>query len=317
MPDLSGSINASAIARCVADIQLQSVLVATDFSPSSEKALQYAAALARRYGSKFYMAYVVSSLGFSLVGPDALVTATDLAWKDARNLESRLSQDGTLKGIDHDVVVRAGEIWPELGSIVRQKEIDLLVVGTHSRRGVGRLVLGSVAEQIFRHASCPVLTVGPNSPKRAETVVSDNLRPILFATDLSTESLAALPYAVSFANRRKTRLVLLHMLPPVPQTDSNRWYTASDVVQIRKEAEASVRRQLLDLVSATKLELEPVCIASFGSAVDGIVKTACCLNAMGIALGLKPHHQAISHLPWSTAYQIVCSAECPVLTVRA
>lgn len=316
MPDFSRSLYGPAVARIASDIQLQSVLVATDFSPSSEKAVQYAAALARRYGSKFYMAYVVSSLGFSLVGPDALAAATDLAWKDAREFESKLSRDGKLRDIEHDVVVRAGEIWPELESIVRQENIDLLVVGTHSRHGIGRLVLGSVAEQIFRHASCPVLTVGPNSPKRADAVVSDNLRPILFATDLSTESLAALPYAVSLANRRKTRLVLLHMLAPVPQTNSTRWYTASDVVQMRKEAEASTRRQLLDLVSVTKLELEPMCIASVGSAVEGIVETACSVNAMGIALGLKPHHEAISHLPWSTAYQIVCRAECPVLTVR-
>jgi nucleotide-binding universal stress UspA family protein len=316
MPEITGAAFGRAIASGT-DVQLRSVLVATDLTPSSKKAVQYAAALARRYGSKFYLAYVVSSMGYAMVGPDALVAATDLAWRDACAAEAELSRNGTLRGIDHEVIVRAGEIWPELERVVRQKNMDLVVVGTHSRQGLGRLVLGSVAEQIFRHASCPVLTVGPNSPERAETVVSDNLRPILFATDFSDESMAALPYALSFANRRKTRLVLLHMLSAVPHAESNRWYTASDVVRMRKEAEASARQRLLDLVSTTRLEPEPMCIAAVGSAVEGIVDTARSLDAMGIALGLKPHHDAISHLPWSTAYQIVCTADCPVLTVRS
>lgn len=308
--------NAAASARPLADLQLKSVLVATDFAPTSDKAIHYAAAIARRYSSKFYLMHVVPAVGFSMIGPDALVAAIDLAWSDAREAESELCRDGTLRDLDHEVIVRAGDIWFELDSVVRQRNIELLVVGTHSRQGLRRLVLGSVAEQIFRHASCLVLTVGPNSSEPAERVVSDTLRPILLATDLSPESLIALPHAISYANRRKTRLVLLHMLSPVPHVDSNRWYTADDVVQMRQEAEEAARCRLLELVSKTRLELEPMCIAQVGSPVDGIVEVARDLHALGIVLGLKPHADAISHLPWSTAYQIVCGATCPVLTVR-
>lgn len=298
------------------DFQFKSVLVATDFASTCDKAIRYAAAIARRYGSKFYLMHVVSSLGFTMVGPDAVAAASDLAWKDAHRAETKLMQSGILKGLDHSVIVREGEIWPELDRVVRQKQIELMVVGTHSRHGLARLVLGSVAEQIFRHASCPVLTVGPNAPGEADTVISDPNRPILFATDLSEESLIGLPYAVSYANRRKTKLVLVHILSPIPHVDGSRWYTADDVVRMREQALDIVRRRLCELVSQSSLE-QSICIAQYGEGVAEIIQTARNLNALGIVLGLKPHGDSISHMPWSIAYQIACSAECPVLTIRA
>lgn len=313
---LAGTNPSAAFVHSSSDLGLKSILVATDFGPCSDKPIRYAAALARRYGAKFYLMNVVSSLGFTMVGPHSLVAAAELAWKAGHAAKAELIRKGTLRDLEVEVVVRTGEIWPELESEVRAQKIEMLVVGTHSRQGLGRLVLGSVAEQIFRHASCPVLTVGPNSPAQAENVISDTLCPVVFATDLTPESLVALPHAISYANRRKTRLALLHVLSPVPHVDGNRWYTASDVVEMRHEAEAAMKCRLLELVSNSRLELEPMCIAQVGSAVDGIIQTSRALNAMGIVLGLKPRGEAISHMPWSTAYQIVCGASCPVLTVR-
>lgn len=56
--------------------------------------------------------------------------------------------------------------------------------------------------------------------------------------------------------------------------------------------------------------------AKVGLPVAGIVTTARNLSVLGIVLGLKQHKEVITHLPWSTAYEIVCAADCPVLTVR-
>lgn len=316
MPEsIASSLFASALTD--RDVSINSVLVATDLSPASDKAVRYAAAIARRYSSKFYIVHVVSSVGYSFADPDALTIATDLAWRDARTYRARLTLEGTLHDLHAILIVRAGEIWPEVESVIAREGCDLLVTGTHSRQGLNRLIMGSVAEQLFRHASCPVLTVGPNSPEEAERVVSDGARPLLFATDFSEQSLIALPYAASYANRRRTSLVLLHMLSPVPQVEGNRWYTASDVVQLRSQAESDTRRRLLELASTVRLEVEPKAIAQVGTAVEGIVGVARRLNALGIVLGLKPHNSAITHMPWSTAYRVVCEADCPVLTVRA
>ncbi len=298
------------------DVQINSVLVATDLSPASQKAERYAAAISRRYDSKFYLMNVVSSLGFTMVGPESATAATILALRDARQRERELVTCGLLEGLDHEVVVTCGDIWPEVRDAVCREKVDLVVVGTHSRHGVARLVLGSVAEEIFRHASCPVLTVGPNSPGNVESVLSDSARPLVFATDFSPESLAALPYAISIANRRNSALALLHVIPPVPDIHGTGWHAVDDISELRKDVEEATRRQLSELLSGTQLTRAPLCIAEPGFPIDTIAKTAVELHAMAIVLGLKPHGGVVSHLPWSTAYAIVCAAECPVLTVR-
>ncbi len=303
----------------VADVQLKSILVATDFSPASEKAVRHAVALARYYGSKLYLMHVVSALGFNMVGPEAVAGAMDLAWDDARAMERKLMASGSLAGLRHHVVVRDGDdVWRELEKVIQQEQIDMVVIGTHSRGGLAKLVLGSVAEQIFRHASCPVLTVGPHSPAEAQAVPSGITRPLLFPTDFGERSLRALPYALSFANLRGTRIALLHVLSSVPQTKDNRWYTAHDVIEIRSDAHATALYRLRTLIPESCLRVEPICVAEFGEPAEWILETAKKLHAEGIVMGLKhtAHVDAISHLPWLTTYKVVCSAVCPVLTIR-
>lgn len=89
-------------------------------------------------------------------------------------------------------------------------KIDLIVLGTHGRTGWGKVLLGSVAESIFRKAPCPVVTVGPHcsaDPKR-----SVEFHQIVFATNFSPESLVAAPYAVSLAQENQAKLTLLHVV---------------------------------------------------------------------------------------------------------
>ena len=300
------------------DIQLKSVLVATDFSPASEKALRHAAAIARHYGSKLYIAHVVSGLGFVMAGPDSSAMASGLAEKNLEKLEQQLIIRGALAGLTHEMIVREGEVWEELEKVVAQRSVDMVVIGTHSRTGIAKLVLGSVAEEIFRHASCPVLTVGSHCPADAQISAQESIRPILFPTDFSDTSLRALPYAISLTNEQQARLVLLHMLSPVPEIQGNRWYTANDVIDSRKAARAEKVKQLHWLVRHAKLAIDPICMAEFGEPAEGILWAARKLNAEAIIMGLrrKTHVDAMSHLPWSTAYKVVRGACSAVLTVR-
>ena len=85
----------------------------------------------------------------------------------------------------------------------------LVVVGTHGRPGISKVLMGSVAERIFRQASCPVLTVGPNVSGEPEAIV--DMHTILFPTDFSPESVAAVPYATSLAQEHQARVYLLHV----------------------------------------------------------------------------------------------------------
>lgn len=299
------------------DVQLKSVLMATDFSPASDKALPHAVAIARHYGAKIYLAHIVSSLRFAKAGPEAIACSKTLALRDAALVERKLVAIGALNGLHHEVIVRDGDIWNELHMIIRHAHIDLVVTGTHGRTGLKKLVLGLVAEQIFRHAACLVLSVGPHSSTDVDLGEPVRVGPLVFATDFSDASLAALPYAISFAKQRSTRLVLLHMLAPAPHVDGDRWYTASDVTQMEKESQEQALDRLNQLTLDGKLELQPLRIAEYGEPSEGILSIAKKLRAEVIVLGLhrKTHIETVSHLPWSTAYKVVCSAACPVLTV--
>ena len=308
----------TATVRFGADIHLKSILVATDFSSASQKALRHALSIARHYGAKLYVMHVVSSLGLTMNGPDAVTAATTAAQRDAMLAERKLVESGELRDLRHHVIVRPGDVWNELQAEITQQAIDLVVVGTRGRTGLKRLVLGSVAEKIFRNACCRVLTVGPGSPADAHLEPDGMDRSLLFATDFSDTSLRALPYAISLANQRASNLVLLHVLSPVPKIEGGRYYTADDVVEMRGAAEANARKHLEQLIANVPLAMEPQFRVNFGDPAEGILRATGALNTEILVMGLRcrNHVGTTSHLPWSTAYDVVCNAACPVLTVR-
>jgi len=297
----------SAIASAV-EPRLKSVLLATDFSQTCQIPLRHALGIARHYGAKLYLAHVVSPSGFALVGPDALNAATDAARRDAHQLETQLVETGALAGLHHEFIVGQGAVWEVLNQIIRQERVDMIVSGARGRRGLQKMVLGSVAEEIFRCADCIVFTVGPGSyqESRANEVLPN--RTYLFATDFDEASLCALPYAISYANQFGAKLVLLHVVPTTPPKPESLLYRAS-------------LQRLEELTLNSTLKVKPEFVVEFcpvGPISEKILETAQNLKADVIILGLRrsTHVEAASHKPWATAYEVVCGAECPVATVR-
>jgi len=300
------------------DIQVKSVLIATDFSEASDKALRHAIAIARHYGAKLYMAHVVSSLGFTMVGPDAVAQASDIVWRDARELERRLTESGALNGLPHEVIVRDGNVWDELDQIIDEQQIELVVIGTHARHGLGKLLLGSVAEHIFRHADCLVLTVGPGSLPDSPVGSTRAIRPFLFATDFTESSLYALPYAISAANHFATKLVLLHVVSDITMPGDLLLPSADDVMEFREKARLRSLSRLQTLISQKlKIAMAPEFVVEFGEPAEKILQVADKLKSDAIVLGLhRTRHIGVTHMPWATAYEVACGAGCSVLTVR-
>ncbi len=195
----------------------------------------------------------------------------------------------------------------------------MIVLGTHGRRGLGRLLLGSVAETIFRQAECLVLTVGPCSLQDSPIDRVRGFGPFLFATDFSAPSTHALPYAISAANHFGARLVLLHVIATVQMPAGTRKQNAEEVEQVRENLRRASLERLVELVShAPQLKLKAEFRVEFGALTETILQVAENLEADVIVLGLKrpPHISTSSHMPWRTAYEIVSGACCAVLTVR-
>ena len=302
-------------------IRLKSILIATDFSKASEGPLRHALGIARHYGAKPYLTHVVSSFGFTMAGRESLLAATDSAWREAQDLERSLLIKRELDGFDYEIVIRQGNLWEELKEVIDQGHVDLVVVGTHGRRGSGKLLLGSVAEKIFCHAPCPVLMVGPCAFQESRIESIGVPRPILFPADFGEASLRALPCAIAFADQRRVKLVLLHVLPDVPVSAASlHWCTPSNFEQLQETTRAATLERLEELIPPNaKLALQPELVVQFGfQAADVILQTAEVRHGEVIVMGLdRPDHLTFpSHFRLTTAYQVVCSAACPVLTTR-
>jgi len=143
-------------------MEIKRILFPTDFSEGSSNALQYAIDMTKRYGAKLYLIHVIYDIA-KATGWYVPHTSMDEMYKDIeKGAEKELGRYGleelrglkgieksVLKGVPHDVIVK----------FANDNKIDLIVMGTHGRKGVGRLLFGSTASQVVRYSPCPVLTV--------------------------------------------------------------------------------------------------------------------------------------------------------------
>jgi len=250
-----------------------------------------------------------------MAGPDAIAACEEAVSREAAELEDSLIQTGALTGIQHKFIVRRGELWPELREIIRQESADLLVVGTHGRHGIAKLFFGSIAEQIFRQADCPVLTFGPHSDGRPWFGTSSTHRTFLFATNFGHASLHGLPQAIAAANQFGAKLAFLSIMPATPSS------TDEALTDWQEDARMRTLQRLAELSEDTGLDTRPQLYTEFESGrpvSEKILETADKLRADLIIMGLhdSAHTGVISHLDLATTYDVVCQAGSPVLTVN-
>jgi nucleotide-binding universal stress UspA family protein len=210
-------------------------------------------------------------------------------------------------GVEHEVLVEEGEVWPALASVIREKGIDLVVIGTRGRTGIKKFLLGSEAEKILRQAPCPVLTVGPQLSRHLPR--GGDISEILYATDLSAESMVAAPYAISLAQEYQAHLTLLHVITP---------QHVGDLVAPH-ELMASSERLLHNMVPAeAEFWCEPDYVVEQGDPAAKILEIADHKRTDLIVLGVRrPSVLGVAaHLPGATVHKVVTQATCPVLTVR-
>jgi len=290
-----------------ARIALKNILFATDFSPSAEAALPYAIGLAKQYGGKVHGVHVRFPAAYPLVGPEAMPNVIEAAEEQAKFEAEQMHE--MLAEVPHEVSVMEGDLWPVINDVMSKQPTDLIVVGTHGRTGVTRALLGSAAEEIFRRATCPVLTVGPRVSHNTERRLA--MKQILFATDFSAESLAALPYAVSLAQEHQAVLTLVHATGK---------HKVGDLVHEDQYDDSCMRRLRALVPEGADLWCEPKFSVEHGPEAQKIMEAAIAVGADLIVLGVRGPQGglgATTHILPSIAHDVVVHAECPVLTVRA
>ena len=195
-------------------IQLRRILFPTDFSRCASQALVHAVHLAKRHQAELHVLHALVLHGYT--NGSALMAEIDL-------VETQLEQVAAdrMRSVTKDltvgipVVIRAKRRGLSAAPVILEyaddNNIDLIVLGTHGRRGLDHLFLGSVAEEVVRFAPCPVFTVRESK----EPIPVKMVERILVPVDFSTHSQTAVTYAKGLAGAYNARLQLLHVIEPV------------------------------------------------------------------------------------------------------
>ncbi len=289
------------------------ILVAVDLGDASLDALSVACARARKTGAELAVCHVLPHLDatHALMAPNDDAVMAHLAELERRvrlAIEQRLgaiadAPKATVfveRGAEYAEVVRRAEVW----------SATLVVLGSHGRSGLSRLLLGSVAEKIVRHAHCPVLVVR-KSPR------SDC---VLVATDLSDPSLPAVAAGAEEARRLGVRLVVAHALDLSSSAFGAALggpFGASPVLppaELQKDVHDALTATLRQALARYNAEGEVRVLD--GSPAAAIVECAHDLGAGLLVVGTHGRTGLARVALGSVAERIVRSAECSVLAVR-
>ena len=280
------------------------ILLATDFSPHADRALEWSAALARRFGAELEIATSIYVMPFAAapgygMPPDYLRGVREAADRRLGELVARVGSDGPRA---HCTVLHED---PSSGicALAREIHADLVALGTRGRTGLAHVVLGSVAERVARLAPCPVLTV------HAEVSPPRPLRKLVVATDFSDPARTAVEVARTWLEPNGS-LVLAHAIPavmspgdpavPLPDPNSEAW--------ARGEYE-----KLAPTLSGVRSELD----LRFGNAETSILEAAARHSADAIVIGTQGRTGLAHALLGSVAERVIRRAQIPVFSAKA
>ncbi len=287
-----------------AGVGIHNVLIATDFSCFSNVALNFGLELAHDYQATAYVVSVVPTNEVLLAGPDAYVAAKDATRRDLLELKDDLARAHSfVEGKDYHLYMLEGAPADAILEFARQREIDLIVVATHGRRGLGKVLMGSVAEKVFRQSPVPVLTIGPHARQAAHRQAPQN---ILVPADLTPASERAVRYAAALARARKATLTVLHVLSPA----------AVKGVPNRTATEQGIKIKLAEMLGRDADGVRYSLRVEAGRVETIILETADKIEADLLVMGVRPWTGILDRLMWPHAYEVVRESPCPVVTVR-
>lgn len=281
-----------------APLHFKRILFATDFSSHASPAFKTAARLAQHFGSKLYMVHVIAPTLYAPAGDVFTPILWDAEIKRANEQLARyFARMPEIELVEHEKVIVFGIAKEMIQEVAEEMHIDLAVLGSHGRGGIGKLALGSVAESALRHLRCPVLVCGPQCRRNYQIPNS-----IMLATDLSIGSLRPAQYASALAAEFRAQLTIVHVLTDSEMDNNQKRRAATEidelipaVTELRKKAHYSIRNG------------DPAC---------ELLRIAKQQNTNLIVMGVDEKGIMADHAPWATVSKIVRDAHCPVLAVQ-
>src|SRR5208283_805625 len=282
------------------------ILVATDLS-DLDHLMPFALQQACETGARLILLHIVSAAAaftadaggmpyYDTTGALEISEHTMRPWCDLARRQ----------GIHCDALAREGHPTDQITAAIRQFQADRVLVGTRSRSKIGKLLIGSVAEQVLRSVYLPVITVGPEAHL---PVAGGGERFVLYATDLRETSRPSAALACQIAATQGATLVLLHVAPPVPEMQRQGMPAGIDSAALRE-----LRQLAAETGAACCSRVEPVVV--HGNPAIEILASAQQRHASLIVLGATQRLAFENLMHDRTVYRVLAHARCPVLTLR-
>jgi nucleotide-binding universal stress UspA family protein len=293
-------------------LEIKLILCPIDFSEFSIRAYHHALSLAEHYRAKLLAQHIVELSRYPYA--DYVASTGDYAEfcralrEGGKEKLREFVKKHTHDEIQPELVVHEGVAPDCILSFAQARKADVIVMGTHGRRGFDRLVLGSVTDRVMRRAPCPVLAIS-KLPHDSMTGGEERghvhrLSRILFCTDFSENSERALNYAISAAAEYDAELTLLHVLEEVPSPAKT------------EEAIATATEQLDKLIPQEGHKtLKIKTAARIGKAYRQIIQFAVEAQIDMVTMGVSGRGALDLAVFGSTTYRVMLLGPCPVLAV--
>jgi nucleotide-binding universal stress UspA family protein len=286
-------------------ISINRILCPVDFFPASDAAVTYAARLASNYDATVHLLHVItpilpSTYEYAIDTVEIMKSMEQSSAEEMNKLAARAREAGVVC----DIEMRIGDVYDEIKKTIEASKPDLLVMGTHGRRGVERWFMGSTTEKLMRHSPVPLLTISGSGEKAAAI---PRFRQILVTTDFSEGTSEALAYAFSVAQENESRIELLHVVEDVAADISGKY---------RGSLIEGVRRQLEELVPAeAKTWCDVVTRVETGMPYRIILKSLEEEKIDLLVMNIHGKGMLDRALLGSTAERVVRASSCPVMLI--
>jgi nucleotide-binding universal stress UspA family protein len=296
-------------------IEFKQIICPVDLSDSSVRAFAHAAAIAQWYDAQLTVLHVVPTFEPIQMRGDLGDPVRVITPMPREQVLEEMSRTLNLAAVSPRAtpIAEAGDPQSTIIDQAISKKADLIVMGTHGRRGFKRLLLGSVTEAVLREAPCPVLTV-PQAPASVSEAVT--FKRILCPIDFSPSALQALGFALDLARQADGRVTLLHVVEWLAEEEP-RASTHFSVPEYRRYMVEDAQERLRNLVAdESRIWVEIDDLVVFGRAHREILRSAETKPADLIVMGAQGRGGIGLALFGSTTQQVLRGAICPVLTVR-
>lgn len=286
-------------------ITINKILCPVDFFPASDAAVNYAVGLAANYGARVHLLHIITPLlpGAYEYALDTTEILKSLE-KNAAEEMAKLAVRAKAAGVLAETETRVGDVYDEIKSAIEFHKPEIVVMGTHGRRGVERWFLGSTTEKLMRHSPVPILTISSSGQPME---MAPRFRRILVTTDFSDGTPDALAYAFSVAQENEAQITLLHVVQDVTADVSGKY---------RQSLMTGVEKQLDDLVPAeAKNWCEVRTIVENGVPYRIILRTIEDEKIDLLVMNIHGKGMLDRALLGSTAERVVRAASCPVMLI--